>query len=157
MAEELITSEVKPKSLQYGKIISVRGSVVDVWFNSDLPSIYSILYTGENKKVIIEVLTQLDTNHVRGIALTPTEGLARGMSVETENSELKVPIGREILGRMFDVFGNTIDHGNPIGDISRKSIHQLPPDLSKRSTKSEIFITGIKAIDVLIPLERTKV
>lgn len=154
MAEELITSEVKPKSLQYGKIISVRGSVVDVWFNSDLPSIYSILFTGENKKVIIEVLTQLDTNHVRGIALTPTEGLARGMSVETENSQLKVPIGREILGRMFDVFGNTIDHGNPIGDISRKSIHQLPPYLSKRSTKSEIFITGIKAIDVLIPLER---
>jgi F-type H+-transporting ATPase subunit beta len=75
--------------------------------------------------------------------------------VETDGKQLTVPIGKEILGRMFDVFGNTIDHKEAIEeDVEQRNIHQPSPPLSKRSTKSEIFITGIKAIDVLIPLER---
>ena len=137
-----------------GKIISVRGSVVDVFFENDLPSIYTLLHTGKDKEVSVEVLTQLDDHRVRGIALNPTQGLSRGMLVETNGKELTVPIGKNIMGRMFDVFGKTIDKGDSLKNMEQRAIHQSPPPLAKRSTKSEVFITGIKAIDVLMPLER---
>lgn len=140
--------------LNYGKIISVKGSVVDVRFELKLPSIYTVLCTGKNKKVFIEVLSQLDSKTVRGIALTPTQGLARGNVVETKGRELTVPVGENIRGRMFDVFGNTIDQLELLSGMERRNIHQRPPSLIKRTTKSEVFLTGIKAIDVLIPLER---
>ena len=149
-----VTSENKGQQIRYGKIISVRGSVVDVWFDKNLPPVYTLLHTGKDKQVSIEVLTQIDENKVRGIALTPTQGLSRGMSVETNGKELTVPIGKNIMGRMFDVFGNTIDKGEPLKKTERRNIHQSPPPLAKRSAKSEVFITGIKAIDVLMPLER---
>lgn len=148
-------SKIKNASLSTGKVISVRGSVVDVWFENDLPSIYTLLRAGDNKEIAIEVLNQLDAHRIRGIALTPTQGLARGVAVETDAKGLTVPIGKEIMGRMFDVFGNTIDQGKPLSSgVERRSIHQSPPPLAKLLTKSEIFLTGIKAIDVLIPLER---
>ncbi len=147
-------SNNKSETLIYGKIVSVRGSVVDVFFENKLPSIFTLLHTGTKKEIAIEVLAQLDIHHVRGIALTPTQGLFRGMLVETDGKQLTVPVGKNIIGRMFDVFGNTIDHGTPLEKGRRKNIHQLPPPMINRSTKSEIFLTGIKAIDVLIPLER---
>lgn len=149
-----ISSKHEPHVLTQGKIISVRGSVVDVRFESNLPSIFTVLHAGANHEISIEVLSQLDHNRVRGIALTPTQGLARGMVVETNGEQLSVPVGKNIIGRMFDVFGNTIDHLEPISDVKWNPIHQSPPSLARRSTKSEVFITGIKAIDVLIPLER---
>jgi len=144
----------KEVQMRNGKIISVRGSVVDVWFDEHLPPVYTLLHSGKDEQVAIEVLTQLDDNTVRGISLNPTQGLARGMLVETEGKELTVPIGKEIIGRMFDVFGNPIDHLPPLPKGERRNIHQQPPPLSDRSVKSEIFETGIKAIDVLVPLER---
>ena len=148
-------TENKNDSLNKGKIVSVRGSVVDVWFEDNLPSIYTLLHTGKDNQVAVEVLTQLDMHRVRGIALTPTQGLVRGMAVETDGKELKVPVGKEIMGRMFDVFGATIDHQKSLSSgVTWRNIHQSPPPLAKRSTKSDIFVTGIKAIDVLIPLER---
>ena len=140
--------------MKKGRIISIRGSVVDTWFEDYLPSINTLLYTGKDKKVRIEVLAQLDANTVRGIALNPTQGLSRGMLVETDGTQLTVPVGKSILGRMFDVFGNAIDHEGDVLDVRRENIHQSPPSLAERSTKSEVFITGIKAIDVLIPLEK---
>ncbi len=149
-----VTSRNTSKESRYGKIISVRGSVVDVWFENNLPAVYTLLHSGKDKKISIEVLAQLDDHSVRGIALNPTQGLARGMVVETNETELTVPIGKEIMGRMFDVFGNTIDHLDALPKCERRNVHQSPPPLSKRSTKSEVFVTGIKAIDVLIPLER---
>jgi F-type H+-transporting ATPase subunit beta len=143
------------KYKHHGTVFSVRGSVVDVCFEKYIPPMYTLLHAGKNNEIAIEVLTQLEAHHVRGIALTPTQGLARGMIVETDGKQLTVPIGKEIMGRMFDVFGNTIDHGNSLSaSAERRSIHQSPPALAKRSTKSEVFLTGIKAIDVLIPLER---
>ncbi len=141
-------------AIHYGKIISVRGSVVDVYFENNLPPIYTVLHTGKDKQVMIEVLSQLGDQRVRGISLNPTQGLARGMVVETYGKELMVPVGKNILGRMFDVFGNTIDHLEPLPEGERRKVHQSPPALAKRSVKSEIFETGIKAIDVLMPLER---
>ena len=91
---------------------------------------------------------------MRGIALTPTQGLARGVAVEDTGGPLKAPVGQGILSRMFDVFGNTIDHKAALSDVQWRSVHQQSPPLSRRSTKSEILETGIKAIDVLVPLER---
>ncbi|MDT8310726.1 MAG: F0F1 ATP synthase subunit beta [Methylophaga sp.] len=136
-----------------GVVISVRGSVVDILFDTRLPPIYSLLHAQE-RKIAIEVLTQLDAYRVRGIALTPTQGLARGMSVEDSGGPLRAPVGKGILSRMFDVFGNAIDRQAAPTDIEWRSVHQAPPALSRRSTKSEIFETGIKLIDVLMPLER---
>ncbi|MDD3359587.1 MAG: F0F1 ATP synthase subunit beta [Parabacteroides sp.] len=148
-------SKTKQTSFNTGKVISVRGSVVDVWFDTNLPSIYKLLHTGDKNEIAIEVLIQLDSHRVRGIALTPTQGLARGMAVQSDGKELTVPVGKKIMGRMFDVFGNTIDHGKPLSsEVKWRNIHQPPPPLNRLSTKSEIFLTGIKAIDVLIPLER---
>jgi F-type H+-transporting ATPase subunit beta len=137
-----------------GKIVSVRGSVVDIWFRDALPPIYTLLHSGQNNQISIEVLSQLDNHHVRGVALNPNQGLARGMIAESKGEQLAVPVGKSILGRMFDVFGNTIDHKPPLSGVEWRSIHQPPPPLARRSTSSEIFETGIKAIDVLIPLER---
>jgi F-type H+-transporting ATPase subunit beta len=135
-----------------GTIVSVRGSVVDMHFETTIPAIYSLIHA--NKTCAIEVLSQLDAHRVRGIALTPTQGLARGMIVEDTGKPLLTPVGKKLLGRMFDVFGNTIDRQPPLADLEWRSVHQAPPPLLKHSTHSEIFITGIKVIDVLVPLER---
>jgi F-type H+-transporting ATPase subunit beta len=90
----LAQETVKPPSL--GVIVSVRGSVVDVRFDEHLPPIYSVLRAGDKGKIVIEVLAQLDARHVRGIALTPTQGLARGMAVQDTGGPLKVPVGKEV-------------------------------------------------------------
>jgi F-type H+-transporting ATPase subunit beta len=137
-----------------GIVVSVRGSVVEVRFDHHLPPIYSVLRTGKGGGVVIEVLAQLDSSRVRGIALTQTQGLARGMQVQDTGSPLRVPVGKSIISRMFDVFGNPIDRQPPPEAVHWRSIHRDPPPLSERSTRSEIFETGIKAIDVLVPLER---
>jgi F-type H+-transporting ATPase subunit beta len=136
-----------------GKVISVRGSVVDVQFDEHLPPIYSVLRAGAKGQIVIEVLAQRDAHHVRGIALTPTQGLARGMPVEATGAPLKAPVGKGLLSRMFDVFGNTIDRGAALSDVQWRSVHRAPPPLARRSTKSEVFETGVKLIDVLMPLE----
>ncbi|MDD4962359.1 MAG: F0F1 ATP synthase subunit beta [Gallionella sp.] len=137
-----------------GKVVSIRGSVVDVFFEQHLPPIYTLLRTGENEAIAIEVLSQLDAQRVRCIALTPTQGLARGMAVRDTGAPLLAPVGKSILSRMFDVFGNAIDRQPAPTDLEWRSVHRAPPPLSRRSTETEIFETGIKVIDVLVPLER---
>jgi F-type H+-transporting ATPase subunit beta len=141
-------------SSNLGAVTSVRGSVVDIRFDEHLPPIYSVLRAGAEKQVVIEVLAQLDARRVRGIALTPTQGLARGMAVEDTGGPLKAPVGKGVLSRMFDVFGNAIDRQAAPTDVQWRTVHRAPPALARRSTKSEIFETGIKVIDVLGPLER---
>ena len=140
--------------LNLGTVASVRGSVVDISFDEYLPPVYSVLRAGAEKQIVIEVLAQPDTRHVRGIALTPTQGLARGMAVEDTGGPLKAPVGKGIRSRMFDVFGNVIDRGASLSGVEWRSVHRAPPPLARRSTKSEVFETGIKVIDVLAPLER---
>jgi F-type H+-transporting ATPase subunit beta len=137
-----------------GTVVSVRGSVVDVRFAHSLPPIYSVLRAGAAGNIVVEVMLQLDAHQVRGIALTPTQGLARGMSVEDTGSPLRAPVGKKIISRMFDVFGRAIDRKPEPLDVAWRPIHHDPPPLSERSTQTEIFETGIKAIDVLVPLER---
>jgi len=141
-------------SSNFGVVAAVRGSVVDVRFDAHLPPIYSLLHAGDKGEIVIEVLAQRDASHVRGIALTPTQGLARGMQVVDSGSPLEAPVGKGILSRMFDVFGNVIDRQSDLSDVQWRTVHRAPPALARRSTKSEIFETGIKIIDVLVPLER---
>jgi F-type H+-transporting ATPase subunit beta len=136
-----------------GAVVSVRGSVVDIQFGAHLPPICSLLQAKEGE-IVIEVLAQLDAHRVRGIALTPTQGLARGIAVEDTGGPLKAPVGKGILSRMFDVFGNAIDRQPAPTDVQWRTVHRAPPALAQRSTQSEIFETGIKVIDVLVPLER---
>jgi F-type H+-transporting ATPase subunit beta len=136
-----------------GVVASVRGSVVDIRFDGHLPPIYSLLHA-QDGGIVIEVLAQLNARHVRGIALTPTQGLARGMAVEDSGGPLKALVGKGILSRMFDVFGNAIDREAAPTEVQWRSVHRAPPPLGRRSTKSEVFETGIKVIDVLMPLER---
>ena len=96
-----------------GAVTAVRGSVVDVQFDQHLPAIHTVLHANDGR-IVLEVLAQRDAHQVRAIALTPTQGLARGMSVLDTGGPLKTPVGKTILSRMFDVFGNVIaDDGIP--------------------------------------------
>ena len=142
------------KQANQGKIGSIRGSVIDVSFPEPLPDLYSELRTGDEGRVVIETVTHLSAKTVRGIALTPTQGLARGDRVIATGHPLEVPVGERLLGRVFNVFGEAIDGQEPLNDGTWRSIHRSPPLLTQQATTSEIFETGIKAIDVLAPLER---
>jgi F-type H+-transporting ATPase subunit beta len=137
-----------------GTVVSVRGSVVDVQFSQHLPSYLNRLNAGENGSVVIEVIAHLNAEVVRGIALTPTSGLARGSPMIDVGHSLEVPVGRALLGRMFNVFGTPIDKRKPLGEVEWRSIHQAAVPLMQQSTQSEILETGIKVIDVLAPIER---
>jgi len=127
--------------------------VIDVRFDKNLPPIRTLLRADEGR-VVMEVLSQRDAHHVRTIALTSTQGLARGAVVQDSGAPLKAPVGKAILSRMFDVFGNAIDRLPAPENIEWRSVHKAPPALSRRPTRSEVFETGIKVIDVLMPLER---
>jgi len=135
-------------------VVSVRGSVVDVRFTESLPEINSVLLAGDDDRILIEVMVHLDSETARGIALTPTSGLARGSLVTDTGQPLTAPVGEKLLGRVFNVFGSPIDGDGEVEAKELRSIHQSPPPISQRTTTSEIFETGIKAIDVLSPLER---
>jgi F-type H+-transporting ATPase subunit beta len=119
-----------------GEVVSVRGSVVDIHFDTHLPPIYSLLHADEGT-IAIEVLAQLDAHHVRGIALTPTQGLARGVQVEDTGGPLKAPVGKGILSRMFDVFGNTIDRGEPLSDVKWRTVHRALKEKDRPKAKGE--------------------
>jgi F-type H+-transporting ATPase subunit beta len=138
----------------HGTVVSIRGSVVDAHFPHRLPALYTVLRAGETQDIIIEVIAHLDANTVRGIALTATRGLARGSCIVDTEQPLRVPVGERVLGRVFNVFGATIDRQEAIRGGEWRSIHRPPVALTRQAATSEVFVTGIKAIDVLAPLER---
>ena len=143
----------KTKQSNCGVVTSVRGSVVDVRFADRLPPIYSLLRTGRTRESPSKC-DVVDVHHVRGIALNPTQGLARGMAVEDSGEPLKAPVGER--NSFANVRRFRKRHRPPAGasDVQWRTIHRDPPPLAGRSTKSEVFETGIKVIDVLVPLER---
>lgn len=149
-----MTNTTIHKKHNTGYVVAVRGSVVDVSFPDYIPAQYTRLLAGREGNIIIEVITHLDSNTVRGIALTSVQGLARGRTVLDTGQTIQTPVGERILGRMLNVFGGAIDGGESLAGGEWRSIHQHPVPLSRQSTQSEIFETGIKAIDVLAPLER---
>jgi F-type H+/Na+-transporting ATPase subunit beta len=137
-----------------GRVTVVRGSVVDARFPDGIPPVFDLLEAGDGRKIVIEVVAHLNSDTVRGIALTSTQGLARGDRIHDTERSLRVPVGERVLGRLFNVFGQTIDRKEPIDGGEWRSIHAPPIPLTRRATTAEIFTTGIKAIDVLAPLER---
>jgi len=137
-----------------GRLVSIRGNVVDVRFEGGLPPITHALRAGEDGGVVLEVAGHPDDRTARCIALTPTRGLPRGAPVTDAGGPLRAPVGEAVLGRVFDVFGRTLDRGGPLGNTPRRVIHRPPPPLDALTTTSDVFHTGIKAIDVLVPLER---
>ena len=137
-----------------GYIKSIRGGVIEVVFDHKLPLIKNKLVIDGNDKVIMEVNSHVDDRTLKAIALTFTEGIARGDTVLDLGEPVTVPVGRDILGKMFDMFGNRLDSDEPLGDTPRRSIHQRPVPFHQRTTSNELFLTGIKMIDVLTPLAR---
>ncbi len=137
-----------------GRVLAVRGNVVDVGFESPLPPRYRALRVDGSPPIVLEVESHISPSAVRCIALTETRGLARGTAVIDTGHMLEVPAGRSLLGRMLNVFGDTIDRKPPAEGLERYPIHRAPLPLARRITKREIFTTGIKVIDLLAPLEQ---
>ncbi len=140
-----------------GTVIQVMGPVVDVQFDeSRIPDIYNALLAsieigGTKKTVTLEVQQHLEGGVVRTVAMSGTEGLKRGSSVEDTGSPIKVPVGNAVLGRIFNVTGDAVDGKGPVETKERLPIHRNAPPLVEQSTKAEILETGIKPIDLICP------
>ncbi|AJC85709.1 F0F1 ATP synthase subunit beta [Campylobacter sp. RM16704] len=139
-----------------GFISQVLGPVVDVEFKDYLPQINEAIIVnyeleGKEYKLVLEVAAHLGDNKVRTIAMDMTDGLVRGLKVEATGSPISIPVGEKVLGRIFNVTGDLIDEGENIDFDKRWSIHRDPPPFEEQSTKSEIFETGIKVVDLLAP------
>jgi len=140
-----------------GYIRQVIGTVVDVEFPSgDLPDIFNALTIDlQGKPLIAEVQQHLGNNWVRALTLDSTDGLARGSKVEDTGGPINVPVGRQTLGRIFNVVGEPIDPGEPIAaDSTRWAIHRPAPDYSEQETSAQMLETGVKVIDLVAPLAR---
>ncbi|MFA5777101.1 MAG: F0F1 ATP synthase subunit beta [Parcubacteria group bacterium] len=136
-----------------GKIVQVIGPVVDVEFGENLPRIHDALEIGlkDGKKLVLEVHQHLGGNKVRAVAMGSTDGLSRGMEVASTGDAIKVPVGKETLGRMFNLLGEAIDGKEEVKTEKKYPIHRQAPKFKDQSTKTEIFETGIKVIDLICP------
>ena len=138
-----------------GIIKQVIGPVVDVYFEHDLPAIKNALHTKVGDRVVVlEVAQHVGVGRVRAIALQDTTGLARGVEVLDTGSQVTVPVGEKVLGRLFNVVGEPIDGKPQVVDAPRMSIHQKAPAFKDQATRAEVFETGIKPIDLLAPFMR---
>ena len=141
-------------SASIGHITAIEGSIADVRFAAELPAIGTRLVTLSDPAITIEVASLPGRETARGLILNPNTELRLGMPVRNTGLPLSVPVGPALLGRMVNLFGDSID-GRPLpGDMPRRSIHGTPVPLSRRRAEGELFETGIKAIDLLSPLER---
>ncbi len=142
-----------------GKIIQVLGPVVDVEFESYLPAIFEALdinfeVNGTQKSLVLEVAAHLGDNRVRAIAMDMTEGLVRNQVVKARGKMIEVPVGEEVLGRIFNVVGESIDNLESLKPSLTWPIHRKAPSFEQQSTKTEMFETGIKVIDLLAPYSK---
>ena len=137
-----------------GKVVQVIGAVVDVEFPRDsVPKVYDAL-TITDKGLTLEVQQQLGDGIVRAIAMGPSEGVSRGLSVDNTGAPIAVPVGMETLGRIMDVLGNPIDERGPIGEQERSSIHRAAPAYEELAASDELLETGIKVIDLVCPFAK---
>ena len=135
--------------------MQIIGVVVDVEFPEKLPAIYDALEIEfQGKKLILETAQHLGSNRVRAVAMDSTDGLKRGMEVIDTGKPIAVPVGDKTLGRMFNVLGEPIDEMSAPKDVLRQPIHKNPPTLKDQSTKTEVFETGIKVIDLIAPFTK---
>ncbi|NQY94624.1 MAG: F0F1 ATP synthase subunit beta [Campylobacteraceae bacterium] len=142
-----------------GKVIQVMGPVVDVEFDGYLPEIneaIEVLQADANAdRLVLEVAAHIGDSRVRTIAMDMTEGLTRGQEVTATGNPIQVPVGDEVLGRIFNVIGEPVDEGSAISDdCPRWSIHREAPPFEELSTKTEMFETGIKVVDLLAPYSK---
>lgn len=148
-----------------GQVVKIRGGVVDVRFTGRIPRIQELLYAGDLALEVAALVGQ-KTSHtqpqkqtenqgvVRCIALAPVRGLGLGVDVHATGQPIQVPVGEAVLGRMLDVFGEPLDgKPSPVTELKRP-IHRLPPPLEQRVVQGEVLETGIKALDLLSPIER---
>ena len=138
-----------------GKIVQIIGVVVDVEFPEKLPAIYNALEVElKGQKLVLEIAQHLGSKRVRAVAMDSTDGLKRGMDVINTGKPITVPVGNKVLGRMFNVLGEPIDEMPEPKGVLRQPIHKNPPALGEQSTKTEVFETGIKVIDLIAPFTK---
>lgn len=137
-----------------GRVRAVRGSVIDVVFENNLPELQTRLNIRSEPEVVAEVSAHLDGKTVRALALTPVQGIQRGAVVVDTGRPLEVPVGRGLQGRAINLFGDAIDEKGEIESEEMRSIFQPRIPLSEQETGQEVLTTGIKAMDLLSPLER---
>jgi F-type H+-transporting ATPase subunit beta len=137
-----------------GNVVEIIGAVIDVEFPRDsIPKVYDALKLDETG-LTMEVQAQLGDGVVRAIAMGPTEGLRRGMEVNNTGDAIRVPVGPKTLGRIMDVLGNPIDNQGDIGNDDTMPIHRKPPAFEEQSSATEILETGIKVIDLVMPIAK---
>ena len=140
-----------------GKVFQVIGAVVDVEFENRLPDIYNALVVkadeskGRTSDLTLEVASHLGNNSVRCVAMSSTDGLQRGLPVIDTGRSIAVPVGREVLGRLFNVLGDPIDEAGAVDEKQRFPIHRKAPEVAEVNPATEMFETGIKVIDLLCP------
>ncbi|MDE5767744.1 MAG: F0F1 ATP synthase subunit beta [Malacoplasma sp.] len=146
-------SKFNSNNSDFGVVYQIFGPVIDVKFSkNNMPNINdALLIETENKKTIIEVALLEGDDIARCISMGPTEGLYRGLKVINTKKPIMAPVGEGVLGRMFNVVGEPIDNKPIPKDIHYEPIHKKPPSFDEQSTKTEIFETGIKVIDLLVP------
>jgi F-type H+-transporting ATPase subunit beta len=163
MAKDNSNSDID-KNVNKGRIVSIRGPVLDVEFPpGKLPDIYTALEITRPKekmlyyknKVVLEVQQSIGANQVRAVAMSSTEGLERGMEVIDTGKPIEVPVGKETLGRLFNVLGEPIDLlGEEVKTKMKMPIHREAPDIADIEPTTELFETGVKVIDLLCPFVR---
>ena len=139
-----------------GKVVQVIGTVVDMEFpKGELPAIYNgITIPMNGSKVIVETQAHIGNNWVRGVSLTPTDGLARGAEAIDMGTPISVPVGRATLGRLFNVFGEAIDGLGEVKTDEKWPIHRPPPPLTEQETVPQMLETGLKVMDLITPFTR---
>ncbi len=140
-----------------GKIVQIIGAVVDVDFSqAEMPAIYNALTVdyeidGKPTQLVLEVEQHLPDGWVRTVAMSTTDGLKRGMEVIDTGAPISVPVGPKVLGRIFNVLGETVDEKGQLDGVKRYPIHREAPSLEEQSTSSEVLESGIKVIDLICP------
>ena len=143
-----------------GKIVQVIGAVIDVAFaEENVPNILDAIVVeftvnDVTKQLVLEVQQHMGDGLVRAVAMSSTDGLKRGMSVANTGAPISVPVGEAVLGRIFDVTGNTVDEKGPVKTDERRPIHRGAPELIDQATEAEILETGIKVIDLICPFTK---
>jgi F-type H+-transporting ATPase subunit beta len=157
MALEFAKSNGAPAGT-VGRVVQVTGAVIDLEFPmGNLPDIYDaveVFIDEQSEPLIVEVQQHVGNDWVRTVAMGSTDGLRRGAKAVTTGAPIKVPVGEATLGRIFNVLGQTIDQKTPITSAEQRPIHREAPTFAEQSTEAEIFVTGLKVIDLIAPFAK---
>lgn len=149
----MVKNKINNIIMKTGTITQIIGPIVDVYFEDGVPEIQNALLVKkeDNETLTLEVAQHVGINRVRAIALEDTQGLTRGLIVEDTGAAISVPVGEQSLGRLFNVLGATLDGKGQLDTGKKRAIHQPAPAFTEQSTSTEVFETGIKAVDLLAP------